>query len=299
MTATGTAGAHTVGDAATDTGHGAQGASGASAYRAYASEDVVTGEGVAVELPVATVPTHLLSGLIDVAATFLLLALGALGASALVADVSEAVAGTTATVLAVGCLVVFPAALETATRGRSLGKLALGLRTVREDGGPITLRHALTRALVGVVEIWMLFGVPALVAALISPRGKRLGDLAAGTYVITQRAQLQLVPPPAMPPHLAGWAAGADIATLPTGLTVAVRQFLARAPSLAPASRELLGRQLLAATLDHVSPTPPPGSHPEYVLAAVIADRRRRDLARLARAEALRSRVLPPDSLGS
>ena len=61
-------------------------------------------------------------------------------------------------------LVVVPTAVETLTHGRSLGKLALGLRTVRDDAGPISFRHSLIRALVGVVEIWMLSGVPALSA---------------------------------------------------------------------------------------------------------------------------------------
>ncbi len=46
-----------------------------------------------------------------------------------------------------------------------------------------------------------------------------------------------------------------------------------------------------------VSPLPPPGNHPEYVLAAVVADRRRRDLDRLMRDAALRDRVIPPDPL--
>ena len=37
-------------------------------------------------------------------------------------------------------LVGYPVAFETATRGRSLGKMALGLRVVSEDGGPERFR---------------------------------------------------------------------------------------------------------------------------------------------------------------
>ena len=87
------------------------------------------------------------------------------------------------------------------------------------------------------------------------------------------------------------------MATLPSGLTVAVRQFLARAPGLTPASRHTLGLELLHSTLPYVSPPPPGRYHPEVVLAAVIAERRRRDLERLWREEQLRARVVPADPL--
>ena len=56
--------------------------------------------------------------------------------------------------------------LETLTRGRSLGKLALGLRTVRDDAGPITFHHALVRALIGFVEIYVFSGIPAFFSML-------------------------------------------------------------------------------------------------------------------------------------
>jgi len=84
---------------------------------------------------------------------------------------------------------------------------------------------------------------------------------------------------------------------LPSGLTVAVRQFLSRAPGLSPESRRTIGLDLLHATLPHVSPPPPGGFHPETVLSAVVAERRRRDLERLWREERLRARVLPADPL--
>jgi hypothetical protein len=60
-----------------------------------------------------------------------------------------------------------------------------------------------------------------------------------------------------------------------------------------------LGRALLAEVLAFVSPSPPPGNHPEYVLAAVVADRRRRDLDRLMRDATLRDRLIPPDPLNA
>lgn len=266
-------------------------------YRSYAGDDMVTGEGVAVEVPVASVAARMASGAIDVVVAVAVLVGGFLVFGMGLGGASEAVAGIVGIVWSTLVIVGLPAALETSTRGRTLGKMALGLRAVRDDGGPVTGRHALVRALVGYVEIYLLFGVPALVTAMIHPRAKRLGDMAAGTVVVSQRARLRLTPPPAMPPWLQQWAASADISPLPSGLTVAVRQFLARAPGLSPESRRTIGLDLLRATLQHVSPPPPGAFHPEVVLSAVVAERRRRDLGRLRREEDLRARVLPADPL--
>ena len=52
---------------------------------------------------------------------------------------------------------------------------------------------------------------------------------------------------------------------------------------MTPQARDEMGRKLLAEMSLYVSPPPPPGNHPEYVLAAILADRRRRDTVRLAR----------------
>lgn len=263
---------------------------GTSATIGVGHDDFVTGEAVAIELPAATFPVRMLSGLIDVVVTmFLIWGLTVLAALA-TARGSEALVASATLLAVVFAFVGLPVTLETLTRGRSLGKLALGLRTVRDDAGPIGFRHALTRALIGFVEIWLFLGVPALVCALISERGKRLGDLAAGTYVVRDRVRLVLPLPVPMPPQLAGWAEHADIAALPDPLALALRQFVGRAQTLTPAVRAELAQRLAEQTLQHVAPAPPPGTHPELVIAAVIADRRRRDAERLRREAALRHR---------
>jgi uncharacterized RDD family membrane protein YckC len=262
-------------------------------------DDLVTGEAVALELPAAGLGIRALSGFLDLFIAFVALSVGSFIASTMTENADQAILGVASTVLLVLVSVVLPTTLETLTRGRSVGKFATGLRTVRDDAGPITFRHALTRALVGFVELWAMFGVPALVSGLVSNKGKRLGDFVAGTYVVRERVHITLPPPPMMPLQLAGWAAGADIARLPDTLAMAVRQFLMRAPLLSPASRAALGTQLHDEVITYVAPPPPAGTHPELVLAAVIADRRRRDTDRLQRDAALRSRLIPADPLDS
>jgi uncharacterized RDD family membrane protein YckC len=260
-------------------------------------DDLVTGEAVALELPAAGIALHALSGFLDVSITILVLVAGIFVVPVITQGADDAILGTVTTVLLVMVFVILPTTLETLTRGRSAGKFATGLRTVRDDAGPIGFRHALTRALVGFVEIWLLVGVPALVSGLVSSKGKRLGDHAAGTYVVRERVHLRLPAPPAMPPELAAWAAGADIARLPDGLAMAMRQFLMRATLLSPSSRAAIGTQLYQEVIPYLAPAPPMGVHPEVVLTAVIADRRRRDAIRLQREANLRARLIPADPI--
>jgi uncharacterized RDD family membrane protein YckC len=260
-------------------------------FATVTADDLVTGEAVALDLPPAGLGTRAASGLIDVAVT-LLLFVGVL-VVALVASiptdkalVQVAVIGSTVLVF-----IAYPTTLETLTHGKSLGKLALGLRVVRDDAGPVTVHQSFVRALIGVVEIYLLTGAPALLSALVSSKGKRLGDHAAGTYVVRERVRLDLPPPPAMPPPLAAWARTADIASLPAGLALAVRQLVGRFPTIDPATRRALADRLAAEVAPYVAPAPPRGTPPEAFLTAVLAARRERDTARLRREDELRRRL--------
>lgn len=253
-------------------------------------DDLVVGEGVALDVPAASFGPRVLAGLIDLIISvvvligLLLLLLRFMGGSE--ATLTIAVIGATVT-----AWVVWPVAWESTTRGRTPGKWLLGLRTVRTDGGPISGGHALMRALLAVVEIWMTSAVPALVCSLTTGRGQRVGDLVAGTYVVRERARLQPSSPTRMPPQLARWAAGADIAPLPRGLSVAIRRVLAPDDAMTPQSRDRVVRDLADRVAPLVAPPPPRGTHPAAFLAAVAAERRRRDERRLQRDAALRERL--------
>ncbi len=257
------------------------------------TDDLVTGEAVALDLPPAGLAIRIASGLIDIIVTLLLLVALALIFQIASLRADDAIATIAFIAVTVLVFVGFPTTLETLTRGRSLGKLATGLRTVRDDAGPISFQHALIRSLVGFVEIYLFSGVPAFFSMLVNNRGKRLGDFAAGTYVVRSRVALKLPLPLPMPPHLAGWADGADMASLPTGLALAVRQYLGRAQSLDPTSRATVGGRLAEQVSAHVAPAPPHGTSPDDFLAAVVATRRTRDLDRLHRQGEARRRLTP------
>jgi uncharacterized RDD family membrane protein YckC len=261
-------------------------------FATLTTDDLVTGEAVALDLPPASLGARIVSGLIDVVVTMILFvaAIFVFVVAALQADGALIWAAFIATMITV--FLLYPSTVETLSRGKSLGKLVCGLRVVRDDAGPTTFQHSFVRALIGFVEIYVFTGVPAFFSALISSRGKRLGDYAAGTYVVRDRVRLRLTPPTLMPPPLAAWARSADIASLPTGLALAVRQFLGRLPTLDPQSRVTIGTRLADQVSQYVAPPPPPGTPPEAYLAAVTASRRERDQARLHREAELRRRLV-------
>ena len=70
-----------------------------------------------------------------------------------------------------------------------------------------------------------------------------------------------------------------------------MRQYLGRLSQIEPAARAAVGGRLATQVLAHVAPPPPAGTPPEEFLAAVVATRRERDTARLAREAALRERL--------
>ena len=181
-------------------------------------------------------------------------------------------------------IVGYPALFETLSRGRSLGKLALGLRVVSDDGGPERFRQALMRALLGVLEIWLTLGFLALVTSLLSTGGKRLGDIFAGTFVITERMPGRLAPTApmsALPPVLVAWAATAELSGLADATAEAARQYLSRYYNFTPATREEFGRRIAATVAAQVTPPPPAGTSPPDYLSAVLAERRNRAHARI------------------
>lgn len=244
-------------------------------------EPVVTGDAVMLDVQIAQLPIRALSAMIDILVIFVGYLIGVVLWAITVDQVDPALSAAVLIIFTVVTLVGYPLVLETATRGRTLGKMALGLRVVSEDGGPERFRQALFRALSGFIELWMLAGGPAAVCSLLSPKGKRIGDIFAGTVVITERAP-RISPPPVMPPALAWWAASLQLSGLGPEQAELARQFLSRAWQLEPRLRDEMAYRIAADVTARIAPPPPPGAPPHAVLAAVLAERHRRELIRLA-----------------
>jgi uncharacterized RDD family membrane protein YckC len=165
-------------------------------------------------------------------------------------------------------------ALEAITSGKTLGKWAMGLRVVGDLGEPITFTAASIRNLVRIVDFLPFFYALGLIVLFINGRGKRLGDLAAGTIVIRDRAAVSLheltaapaglpaatsYPEPDEPvlrrlePSLRAFVRA--YAGRRHELTLAQRQQLAdqAAPALARALPDVVGARGALAALDHLA----------------------------------------------
>jgi uncharacterized RDD family membrane protein YckC len=107
---------------------------------------------------------------------------------------------------------LYPVFFEAGKRGATPGKRVMGLRVVQATGSPITLGQAVVRNFLRFVDGMPFFtSIFGLASCLATKRFQRLGDLAAGTVVIYDRALSYPVMP--VPPPITA-------VPLPVGLTV-------------------------------------------------------------------------------
>lgn len=252
--------------------------------------DLVSGEAVVLELNVARVATRGLAMALDVLIQGLSLWITALILITGGVIGFDTALSTAVTLLAIVLIMVgYPVAMETFTRGRTVGKIAMGLRVVRTDGGPIRFRQALVRGLAGFfVDFWALgvLGAVAVIVSMASKKGQRVGDMLAGTLVIRERVPQQRVPYVMMPPPLAAWAADQQVSALPNELALAIRQYLGRLNELSPEAAASLGYQLATDVSNHLGAPIPPAVPPYAYLTAVLAERRNREMYQMQRPQA-------------
>ncbi len=90
---------------------------------------------------------------------------------------------------------------ESLWSGQSPGKKAMGLRVVKEGGYPITFIDVVLRNLLRGADWLPMFNVVGLAVMAFDPRFRRLGDLVAGTMVVSEErsrigSALRISPPP-------------------------------------------------------------------------------------------------------
>ncbi|MCH6160611.1 RDD family protein [Streptomyces marispadix] len=243
--------------------------------------ELVTGDAVVLGLRPARLPTRALAVFIDLVlawAVYLAVSLALLTA---VASLDEAAVAAVQVALFLLVLVGVPVAVETLSRGRSVGKVLCGLRVLREDGGPVRFRHALVRGAIGVIEIQVFFGVVACAASLVSARGRRLGDVFAGTLVVRERVpEPSGAPAPPPPAWLAGSFGELDLSRVPAGLWLAVRQYLLRAGQLDEVVSRSMAERLASDLVSCTGVPAPYGVPAATYLAGIVAERQAREAQR-------------------
>lgn len=241
---------------------------------------IVTPEAIALELPLASVGSRAVAALLDLAVQ----GLAGLGVALAGGTLGQAVgisgwAGSVVLVLTVALIRFgYPILFEARWRGRTPGMAAMGLRVVTREGGPITARHATVRAAVGVVDFELTLGAAALLTALISRAGQRLGDLAAGTVVLHERrghgrAEPARFDPPAGCEQV---VTELDVSAVDPASYARLRTLLLRRHTLSPTALEGLARQLAGELVERIRPAPPAGMDPLTWLGCVAAAYQRR-----------------------
>jgi len=147
--------------------------------------------------------------------------------------------------------------LEWLWNGQTIGKRAYKLRVINEDGSPARFTQVLIRNLLRLVDFLPGFYGLGVLVIVISPKSQRLGDLAAGTYVVrAPRPQVDWLSLRTFTPL--GQGRSAETRRLPGEAQRLVREFVARESGLAPADRAriaaIIAAKLRSYTVEDVGP---------------------------------------------
>ena len=148
-------------------------------------DDLVTGEAVALDLPAASLGSRIVSGLIDVIVTGLVLVVVVLLLLPVAFTTDAALTWVAVIGTMISVFLVLPTTLETMTRGKSLGKMAMGLRVTGEAGQRISFARATGRYFAQILS-----ALPLLVGyiwAAFDSRKQTWHDKLADTLVVKRR----------------------------------------------------------------------------------------------------------------
>ena len=81
---------------------------------------------------------------------------------------------------------------ETFWDGQSPGKALLQIRVVKKDGSRPQFSNYLVRWLLRIIDVSLTSGGVAVVTILLNGKGQRLGDIAAGTTVISEKKKVSI-----------------------------------------------------------------------------------------------------------
>lgn len=81
---------------------------------------------------------------------------------------------------------------ETLSDGKTIGKGIMSLRVVMLDGSKPTFANYFIRWVLRIIDVTLTSGGGAVLTILIRGKGQRIGDIAAGTTVISEKKKITL-----------------------------------------------------------------------------------------------------------
>ncbi|SFD63357.1 RDD family protein [Flavobacterium phragmitis] len=89
-------------------------------------------------------------------------------------------------------IIVYSLVLESIFEGQSFGKKLVKIKVVKIDGYQAGFGDYLVRWFFRVIDFFSFFGLPGLITVITSQKSQRLGDMAAGTAVITLKNKINI-----------------------------------------------------------------------------------------------------------
>jgi uncharacterized RDD family membrane protein YckC len=232
---------------------------------------ISTPEGVAIEMVLAGLGSRFLARLLDTVIQFLVIIalLVGLGVTR-TSGYAEAIFFIALFLVVFAYDVVF----ETLNNGRTIGKMAAGIRVTGQKGEPVRFVASAVRNIARIVDFLPVFYLIGTVSIVATEHDQRLGDLAAGTVVARDRFPgLSQLPAPitVTPDAVATW----DVSAIRPDEVQAIRQFLDRRLSLRWPARSYFAVDLANRVAPRVVGVPP-NAHPEYVLEGIVVAKQSR-----------------------
>jgi uncharacterized RDD family membrane protein YckC len=230
-----------------------------------------TPEGVTLELVLAGLGSRFLARLLDTVIQGSLIIALAVGVN---------VSGSPGWLRAIAAVLTFlvffayDIIFESLNNGRTIGKLAAGIRVVGRDGEPVRFLASAVRNIARILDFLPLLYLIGTISIIATERGQRVGDLAAGTIVARDRFPgLTHVPAPITVTRdaVATW----DVSAVDSNELQAVRHFLDRRLELRWAARSYFALDLANRLGPKVAGIPA-NSHPEYVLEGIVVAKQAR-----------------------
>lgn len=210
---------------------------------------IPTPEGVEIELTLAGIGSRFAASVIDTAfkvGLFIGLILALFGGARLLeaagvngaSFIGDAIFSVMTFLIFFGYDVLF----ETLANGRTPGKRWTALRVVKIGGRPVGFMASAIRNLLRLIDILPGFYVVGMVCVSVTALNQRLGDLAAGTVVVRERAPIKepLLPTTSVPVE----TDVSDVSAITATELVTVRKFLERRSQLTPQARAQLATEL-------------------------------------------------------
>ncbi|MBF8150798.1 RDD family protein [Winogradskyella sp. F6397] len=150
---------------------------------------IETAQNVGINQNVASIGDRMLGYLIDSA----IILLYSIGAILLLATLNLDLGDTWAIYLLISLpAFLYYVLLETFMDGKTVGKVIMNTRVVKLDGSKPSFSNYFVRWILRIVDVVLTSGGVAAFTILLKGNGQRLGDIAAGTTVISEKQQVTI-----------------------------------------------------------------------------------------------------------